>query len=119
MAATHRTIEEAFRLIEQAAIKGERCPINKSPEVNGGQLQSGAVSALCKEGRILVEISGRNWRQATILVGKHAGKKTAPNPKGERVYKTVGTQTALATAAPKRVTERREPIPRWLREGKF
>lgn len=103
-------MEHAFRLIEQAAIKGERCPINKSPEVNGGQLQSGAVSALCREGRILVEISGRNWRQATILTGPHTGKKTAPNPNGEHVYKTVGKTVSLNL----RPRVEREPRSSWL-----
>lgn len=111
MSSRFRAMERAFHLIEQAAIKGERCPINKSPEVNEGQLQSGAVSALCREGRILVEISGRNWRQATILTGKHAGKKTAPNPKGDHVYKTVGTKVTL-NLRPR--VERREREPSWL-----
>ena len=111
-------LNRAFALIEQAAIKGARCPQNTGAGVNG-EVRSDAVVALCREGRILVEVSGRNWRQATILTGPHAGKKTAPNPRGHHVYKTVGKETPLDTSVARRVAERREPTPKWLRAVKF
>lgn len=73
-----------FALLEAAAAAGKRCPLC-APY---GPIQSSkAIPWLCRDGRIRSEISGQNYRVVTILVGPHAGKKTAPNPYGARPWK--------------------------------
>jgi hypothetical protein len=74
-----QTPEETFRILEAAAVAGERCPMT-----HGGALNGGNVTQLAHAGRIRVEISGRNWRTVTILTGPNAGKSTAPNPDPRR-----------------------------------
>lgn len=71
------TLERAYALIEQAAIKSERCPQGRP----FGELTSDAVMTLARAGRIRVEIFMHNWRVVTILTGPNAGKQTAPPPK--------------------------------------
>lgn len=79
-------IERTFALIEQAAIKGERCPMNHP---FGPLRPAVAVNLLCLNGRIRLEISGQNFRRAVILTGPHKGKSTAHDPKGHEVWKIV------------------------------
>lgn len=87
------TVDDAFALIEQAAINGERCPQSTGP---GATLPSAHVSALARAARISVEISSKNWRLVTILTGTHAGKSTLRSPhKGSRVYQTIDTRGAV------------------------
>lgn len=73
-------LERTYALIEQAAIKGERCPQN-DPH---GPLSSDLVSALARAGRVRIEVYVHNFRVVTILTGPNAGKQTArpPRPKG-------------------------------------
>lgn len=85
-------IEQAFQMLEAAAVAGMRCPADKT---QGGSLPDGAVSELWRRGKIKSEVSGRNFRQITILVGPHAGKKTAPNPEGHVVWKINGRSVLL------------------------
>jgi hypothetical protein len=88
-----QTLEEAFAQLEQAAAKGDRCPVSSGP---GASLDKKHVAALAKAGRIAVEISSKNWRRVTILTGEHAGKSTAPSPhKGNRVYQTIDTRGTI------------------------
>lgn len=74
--ASEDRIERDFALIEEAAIKGERCPSSR----RYGPITSGATEALVAEGRIRVEVYGKNWRVITILAGPHKGKTTAMPP---------------------------------------
>lgn len=108
-----RRIEWAFVAILHAALAGERAPKNISLDIEDGVVDPLDVVSLCKTGRIKIEISGRNYRQITILSGPHAGKSTAPNPNGSRVWKTVtrdGTQiTRRVRVISTRV--RRQPSP--------
>lgn len=82
MRRANMSADEVFAHLERAAIAGERCP----PSNWEGQpappllLHSITMSALAKAGKIHIDISGKNFRQVTILVGPHAGKKTAANP---------------------------------------
>lgn len=84
-----QALEACFAALERAAIAGERCPMN-------GQscIDSDYTTGLARAGRIKVEISGRNFRRVTILVGVHAGKQTAPDPTGMRVWKVVDRRGA-------------------------
>jgi hypothetical protein len=83
-------LDKAFALLEQCAVNGERCPVTSGPDQHAF-LRSAHTSALAKAGRILIEISSRNFRRITILVGPHKGKKTTKNPDVRaRVYQTVG-----------------------------
>lgn len=81
-----RELIAAFEMIEQAAIKGERCPQSG----NFGPLRTSLARELARLGRIRIEISSLNWRQIVLLDGPHKGKATAPNPhKGTRVYQVI------------------------------
>lgn len=100
-------LNEQFALIEQAAIKGERCPQNYP----FGPLSNNAVGALYDCGWVRAEISGRNFRQITLLVGKHKGQKTAPDPSGRPVWKTISRGRRVAktpTPSAPRVLTREE-----------
>lgn len=76
-----KAIETCFRAVLDAAVAGTRCPPNTS-----GCISTALLDVLAHHGRIRVEISGRNWRQVTILKGPSAGRSTAPNPKGHQVW---------------------------------
>lgn len=99
MKRKQQTLNDAFRIIEAAAIAGERCPMSTN---NGGSLVPANVSVLAKTGRIAIEVSGRNWRRVTILVGPHAGKSTAPNPEPNRnkVFLTIDKRGTLRNGKP-------------------
>jgi hypothetical protein len=74
---THtQEVDRAFALIEQAAIKGERCPQSEP----FGPLKSTAVYALYAAGRVRGEIFSSNFRRMTILTGPNKGKQTADPP---------------------------------------
>ena len=81
-----RRSDEVFRLLELAAIAGERCPKSKPY----GPLPGELTQALVAEGRIRVEIFAENWRVVTILTGPHAGASTKAAPKGGQPYRTLG-----------------------------
>jgi hypothetical protein len=72
-------LDRAFALLVECAVKGERCPITSGPNEHPF-LRAAHISALAHDGRVKVEISGRNWRRVTITTGKHAGESTAANP---------------------------------------
>lgn len=80
-------LDRTFAEIERAAIHRKRCPKTIHSDVADGVLNGGAVAALVLQGRIRIEISGHNYRTATILTGPHAGKKTAPDPSGSPAWK--------------------------------
>lgn len=75
-------IEQAFGLIEAAAVAGARCPQNEPH----GPIASGAVTALVEAGRVKSEIYAHNWRVVTILAGPNRGQTTAPPPLGGSPY---------------------------------
>lgn len=80
-------VSQTYALVLAAALDGRRCPENHDLPVMLG------INELCRQGRIKVYISGNNYRQVEILDGPHAGAKTAPNPKGHRVWKIIGKIT--------------------------
>lgn len=82
---TREEIEETYRLIEAAAIAGERCPKSRP----FGPLYKPAVSELYRARRLKGEVYFHNWRCITLLDGPHAGKCTAPPPWGGRPYKII------------------------------
>jgi len=104
------TQDEVFAALERAAILGERCPMStfdRMPHQSARTpptvlLSSTAISALARQGKIRIDISGRNWRTVTILVGPHAGKKTAGDPNGHKIWQTIGVERTLDTAAARR-----------------
>lgn len=84
---TAQKIKRSFEIIEAAAVAGQRCPMNWDLPITG------APGVLAREGKIKIEISGHNYRQVTILVGPHAGKVTAPDPSGARIWMIIGKAT--------------------------
>lgn len=69
-------LDRDFKLIEEAATKGERCP-QTQPH---GPLQHASSGSLARAGRIRIEIFAHNWRVATIMQGPHKGKQTLRSP---------------------------------------
>lgn len=80
-------VSQTFTMVLAAALEGRRCPENYELPVMLG------ITELCRQGRVKVYISGNNYRQLEILEGPHTGAKTAPNPKGHRVWKIIGKIT--------------------------
>lgn len=90
------TPDQAFALLERAAISGERCP-----QTGDHGLRSADTTNLAHAGRILVEIFAWNYRRVTILTGPHAGKTTAAAPAGQKPWKIIdahGTRTKRGVA---------------------
>ena len=83
-----QTAKEAFELLVDAAIKGERCP-QTHPH---GPLRSAVIGELYERGMIRSEVYAHNFRRVVILIGEHAGKATAPHPKGFAPYRINGRQ---------------------------
>lgn len=95
MTASHIFV---FGLLERAALEGRRCPtldeIGRAMHeagVPGGP--SGATSALARDGRIRVEVFGKNYRVVTILTGPNAGKTTAPHSRYTKPYRVIDAST--------------------------
>lgn len=109
--------ERAFEILEAIAVAGGRCPITSGPEAHR-EIKSAHISSLAREGRIAVEISSKNWRRVTILIGPNAGKSTAANPhKGNRVYQTIDTRGTMVNGkhVDHGAASRRQPsAPRFL-----
>jgi hypothetical protein len=84
-------MEQIFTLLEKAALAGARCVTNDQLP-KGGQA---AARELARRGKIRIEVSGHNWRTVTILVGPNAGKSTARDPFGHRVYRVIGTEDLI------------------------
>jgi len=78
-------------ILQDAAIKGERCPtadgIARLLEKRrpGGWI----VPLLARRGEIKIEVSGKNWRVVEIMTGAHAGRRTAENPDGHKPYRVI------------------------------
>lgn len=84
--ASAAQLEACFAAIERAACEGARCPFNQTETVRTG-VRSDVLAELTRAGRIKVEISGQNYRTITLLTGPHAGKRTRPDPSGQRTWK--------------------------------
>ena len=115
-----RTLDETFAILVAAALKGERCPLShweRTPDQRRVEkppqlIDNGAISKLAKQGKILIEISGRNYRTITILVGEHAGKYTAVDPTGAHVWQTIGVKRTLNTGVTRRPVSKGPSAPR-------
>lgn len=91
------SLDEAFAVIEQAAITGARCPVTSGPKATPG-LYHRHLMELARLGRIRFDISAHNWRQVFILTGPHTGACTAPNPiKSVRAYRAIDKSTRRIT----------------------
>lgn len=89
------SLGDAFKLLERAAVAGERCPITSGPNRTPG-LHHHHLLELERSGRIRCEISAGNWRQVFILMGPHAGACTAANPNDKtRPYRTADRQRVV------------------------
>ena len=77
------TLDEAFAVLERAAVAGDKCPL-----VRGRRRHPGLCDIHLRElehaGRIRIEISNLNWRRLIILTGPHAGAATADNPRAPK-----------------------------------
>ncbi len=71
-----QTLEQAFTLIEMAAIKGARCPLSAPC----GPVDSVLLRTLARRGMLKIELYAKNFRVAEIMVGPNRGKRTASRP---------------------------------------
>ena len=78
-------IKRTYALIEQAVLKGERCPRN----MPYGPLSGEAITPLHRAGRIRIELFRGNYRVVTLTSGPHAGRSTAPYPGGGKPWKVI------------------------------
>jgi hypothetical protein len=85
-------LEKLFEIVVNAAKFSRRCPTNE--ELDGAITAACGLPELARMGRILIEISGRNYRTVTILMGAHAGKRTAPDPGKNRPWLTIGVNSS-------------------------
>lgn len=74
-AAAGVAMENCYKVVEQAAIDGVRCPSNGTFGVESCYLRE-----LARTGRIRIGICQHNYRVVTILTGPHIGKSTLPHP---------------------------------------
>lgn len=78
---------KAFAMLEQAAVAKQRCPMTHPH----GPIPTGSISRLAEDDKVYSETFALNFRRVTILVGPHAGKRTADPTVGDgRPYKTIG-----------------------------
>jgi hypothetical protein len=110
MALTQSKLDAAFRVLVICAELGRRCP------TAGEGITPAIIARLAREGHIRSDVSGRNWRTVTILVGPHAGKTTMPDPLKARVWLVTdekGTRRIPGvTAAPARRDRPQPSLPR-------
>jgi hypothetical protein len=84
-------LDKNFKLLEDAALAGDRCP-QSHPH---GPIDSGAITELVRVKRIRSEVYAHNYRVVTILVGPHKGKSTAPAAPGLAPYRINGVRYEL------------------------
>jgi hypothetical protein len=90
-----------FSALEEAAAAGERCPTNiqlatflnqRGFERAAGSSIPQIVGRLAKQGRVVVRIYGKNYRDVLICTGEHAGRITQPPPHGGAPYLMLDAQ---------------------------
>lgn len=106
-------VDYVFGLLEQAALKEQRCPTN--PEIaallqkRGYRAAAGSIPgllrALVRQGRIVIRVYGNNWRQVSLTAGTHDGKSTQVPPHGGKPHTVID----IAERA------RRDSQPKWKR----
>lgn len=72
-------IEKLFDQLVVIAEASERCPTND-------KINTDALRALVRYGRVRIEVFRENWRVVTILTGQSAGKSTKFYPGGGAPY---------------------------------
>lgn len=95
-------VMRAFAILEDAAVRGIRCPGRDIAD-----LQRNQAAVLARAGLIRINISGHNYRQITILVGPHAGKSTAPHPMGYRPTRVLDTNGLSVNGRPPMTAQQR------------
>lgn len=84
-------VEAIFDWIVETARAGGRCPTNpeisdRFPAIGDG---AGVLPGLARDGRLIVRIYGRNWRDVEITTGPAKGLRTAPPPHGGQPYRVI------------------------------
>jgi hypothetical protein len=88
MAGRKRTaVDACYREIEEAVLKRQRAPVRNN----------NLTSQLVREGRIRIDLYGKNYRVATLLKGEHAGKSTLTPPHHGKPWKTLTAETVSPT----------------------
>jgi hypothetical protein len=104
---TQSRIERTLALIIKTALANERCPAN----AYGTGIESAVLTRLAKTGWLRVEYSSLNFRCVHILKGEHAGKSTAPDTSGNKIYAILDKDgiRRLAVVDNSHRTARRQP----------
>lgn len=80
---SRQRLEDTFNQVVEAALHNRRCPDN-------ARINSAQLTALARQGRLRIDISGRSYRTVYILTGPQAGLSTAPDPDKGRVFRSIG-----------------------------
>lgn len=75
-----------FEEVRKAAVARRRCPSTDILSLMGHTAPSTIMRALAQDGRVKVEVYGRNWRVVEILAGPDAGARTEECPAGGAPY---------------------------------
>ena len=82
-------LDRLFKVLEKAAIAKERCPTYDQLDEIHNIPTNAQPYKLARQGRIRIEIYGKNWRVITILEGPNKGKRTKESPLGGAPYKVL------------------------------
>ena len=83
---------EVFEVLQKAAAAGQRCPTNPqiAEHLKHRELRSSSIAiasilkSLTRQGKIIVRVYGKNWRDVKICAGPFSGKTTmAPSHGGK------------------------------------
>lgn len=82
-----------FTNLEEVALAGRRCPtkdeLRELFNEKGYSNPALSLAHLVEEGRVRIEVCGRNWRVVEILSGPNTGVRTAPTPHGGAPYRVI------------------------------
>lgn len=93
------SVSLALKIIESAAVAGERAPLTKRPGITVGALDQAHTSRLIADGYIRVDVYSKNYRVITLLKGEHAGKSTRLPGHGGKPYATYPSVPVSVSAA--------------------
>ena len=82
-----------YEKIKAAAEAGERTPFNDC--IKGG---SSVLSALARQGLIIIEVYDKNWRTVEITA---TGKRTKECPHANKPYKVLGRESYVTPSGKK------------------
>lgn len=94
---TQKREDELFAVLEECAVKGERCPTVDQLQYVHNIPTTYQPARLARQGRIRVEVWRLNWRVIEIMEGPNKGRRTQEAPTGTAPYKIIYKDCVLAS----------------------